>query len=269
MESDKVLKPAPYCDSDAPILEYDQQREAIIEPAQVVAPIAIAPACVLCFFHEVIARWDAAGSLRHVTHLTSTMGQHAVYEWRTGDQAITLVHPGLGAPLAVIMLEELIALGCRSFVVCGGAGVLDRQVAAGHLIVPTSAVRDEGTSYHYLAPRREVALNAAAVKAITATLTAAGVPFRLAKTWTTDAVYRETAERVAVRAAEGCLVVEMEVAALAAVAQFRKVPLGAILYGGDDVSGLAWDRREHFDRGAAREALVRLAAAACGSINPG
>ena len=249
-----------------PILEYDPRREAIIEPARVVAPIAIAPACVMCFFHEVIARWEAAGSLRLVTQLTSTIGQHAVYEWRSGDQPITLVHPGLGAPLAAIMLEELIALGCRSFVVCGGAGVLDSDVAAGHLIVPTSAVRDEGTSYHYLPPMREVAINADAVDVITATLTAAGVPFRLAKTWTTDAVYRETADRVGARVAEGCLAVEMEVAALAAVAQFRDVPLGAMLYGGDDVSGLTWDRRAHFDRGAAREALVRLAAAACAAI---
>lgn len=59
----------------------------------------------------------------------------------------------------------------------------------------------------------------------------------------------------------------MEVAALAAVAQFRHVLLGAILYGGDDVSGLTWDRREHFDRGAAREALVHLAGAACGALS--
>ena len=77
---------------------------------------------------------------------------------------------------------------------------------------------------------------------------------------------RQTAQRVSARSAEGCLVVEMELAALAAVARFRSVPRGAILYAGDDVSGLTWDRREHFDRGAAREALVRPAAAACLAI---
>jgi len=248
---------------DVPLLEYDPGRDAVIEPTRVVAPIAIAPACVLCFFHEVISRWEANGSLRLVTHLTSTIGRHAVYEWHNGDEPITLVHPGLGAPLAAMLLEELIALGCRAFVVCGGAGVLDKDVAAGHLIVPSAAVRDEGTSYHYVPPAREIMINASAVTTITATLAARDVPFRLAKTWTTDAVYRETAQRVSARKAEGCLAVEMEVAALAAVAQFRSVPLGAILYGGDDVSGLTWDRREHLDRAAAREALARLAASAC------
>jgi len=250
-----------------PILEHDPGREAIIEPAQVVTPRDVAHACVLCCFHEVIARWEAAGSLRAVTHLNSSMGRHAVYEWSNGEHRVTLAHPGIGAPLAAIILEELIAVGCRSFVACGGAGVLDRTIAAGHLVVPTSAVRDEGTSYHYLAPAREVAVDARAVEVIAATLTAAGVPFRLAKTWTTDAVYRETAGRVRSRAAEGCLTVEMEAAALAAVAQFRNVPLGIILYGGDDVSGPAWDPRRTFERDGRREALVRLAANACTALD--
>jgi len=232
-----------------------------------VSPAAVTSACVLCFFHDVIARWLEVGSLRVVAHLSSTMGRHAVYEWKDGERAITLVHPGIGAPLAAIVLEEMIALGCRSFVACGGAGVLDRDVAAGHLVVPTSAVRDEGTSYHYVEPAREVAVDARAVEAIAATLTAAEMPFRLAKTWTTDAVYRETAGRVRARAAEGCLTVEMEAAALAAVAQFRNVPLGIILYGGDDISGPAWDPRRSFDRGGRREALVRLAVAACVALD--
>jgi uridine phosphorylase/8-oxo-dGTP pyrophosphatase MutT (NUDIX family) len=249
-----------------PILEHDFRREAIIEPARVVAASPIAPGCVLCFFHEVIERWAAAGSLRVVTHLTSTIGRHAVYEWQNGEQTVALVHPGLGAPLAAIILEELIALGCRAFVACGGAGVLDKEVAPGRLIVPTSAVRDEGTSYHYLPPAREVTINAQAVNAIATTLTAAGVPFQLSKTWTTDAVYRETSRRVAARIAEGCLTVEMEAAALAAVAQFRGVPLGIVLYAGDDVSGLAWDRRVGFNRRDAREALVRLAATSCAAL---
>src|SRR6185312_9792349 len=169
---------------DVPLLEYDPGRDAVIEPTRVVAPIAIAPACVLCFFHEVISRWEANGSLRLVTHLTSTIGPHAVYEWHNGDEPITLVHPGLGAPLAAMLL--------------------------GQLIVPSAAVRDEGTSYHYVPPAREIMINASAVTTITATLAARDVPFRLAKTWTTDAVYRETAQRVSARKAEGCLAVEME-----------------------------------------------------------
>ena len=99
------------------------------------------------------------------------------------------------------------------------------------------------------------------------TLTAANIPFRLGKTWTTDGVHRETPRKIALRKTDGCLTVEMEAAALFAVAQFRHVALGQLLYGGDDVSGLTWDRwREAFDRPAVQEKLLRLAAEACVSM---
>ena len=83
------------------------------------------------------------------------------------------------------------------------------------------------------------------VAAIEATLNRHGVGYRLGKTWTTDAIYRETRARVARRQAEGCAMVEMEASALFAVGAFRGVPVGQILYGGDDVSGLGdWDSRD-------------------------
>jgi uridine phosphorylase len=249
-----------------PILEHDDDGAAVIEPRAVVSAIAIAPRCVLCFFEEVIARLDQKGSLRLVTHLRTTIGRHPIYEWRRDGQVVTLAHPGLGGPLVAIVLEELIALGCRAFVACGGAGLLDKQAATGGLVVPVSALRDEGTSYHYLPPSRDVVASLEAVRAIERTLAAAGVAFRLGKTWTTDAVYRETAGTIAARRAEGCLTVEMETAAMIAVAQFRGVPLGQILYGGDDVSGLQWDRREEVDRTSIRERLAQLAADACTAI---
>jgi len=126
--------------------------------------------------------------------------------------------------------------------------------------VPTSAVRDEGTSYHYLPPGREVCPSPAAVAAIEAALNVAGIDYTKGKTWTTDGIYRETADKVARRRAEGCLTVEMEAAAFFAVARFRGVELGQILYGGDDVSGEEWDSRHWHKRASVREKLFWLAA---------
>ena len=83
------------------------------------------------------------------------------------------------------------------------------------------------------------------------------------KTWTTDAPYRETPVKIAARRAEGSLTVEMEAASLFAVAQYRQVVLGQILYGGDDLSGEAWDRRGWQSHKAVRENLFWLAADAC------
>ncbi|MDX1611071.1 MAG: STT3 domain-containing protein, partial [Candidatus Thermoplasmatota archaeon] len=107
--------------------------------------------------------------------------------------------------------------------------VLNGELAVGHVIVPASAVRDEGTSYHYLAPSREVAATPAAVAAIERTLGKDNVDYVVGKTWTTDAIYRETPGKIALRRQEGCLTVEMEAAAFFAVARFREVTVGQIL----------------------------------------
>jgi uridine phosphorylase len=161
------------------------------------------------------------------------------------------------------LLEEVIARGCQKFIVCGSAGVLDSTIAMGHLLVPTSAIRDEGPSYHYLAPSREVSANAKALHAIETVLKRNGIDYLLTKTWTTDAFYRETPKKIAQRKAEGCLTVEMEAAAFFAVAHFRDVILGQILYGGDDVGGAEWDSRKWTKKIELREKIFWLAAEAC------
>ena len=87
----------------------------------------------------------------------------------------------------------------------------------------------------------------------------------VAKTWTTDGLFRETRARMLARKREGCLTVEMEAAAFFAVAQFRRVQFGQILYGGDDLSGRKWDDR-NWNRHQIRERLFTLAAEACLSM---
>jgi uridine phosphorylase len=244
-----------------PILEFDPSRTALLEPARLVQRADVAEACVLCFFQEVIAR--VCADARLVTHFGSERGRNPVYEIETDGQRLVVMHPGVGAPLAAGFLEEAIALGCRKFIVCGGCGVLDGTLAVGDVIVPTSAVRDEGTSYHYLPPAREVAADPAALAAVEATLARHGIPYTRGKAWTTDAFYRETPAKIARRKAEGCIVVEMEASAFFAVAQFRGVTLGQLLYGGDDVSGEVWDSRDWIHgRASTREKLFWLAAEA-------
>lgn len=248
---------------DIPLIEFDPTPEALIEPGRLIKQRDAPAHCVLCFFREVIDRVVREHGAREVYVLKSEIGDYALYEIDHQGQRLGICQAGVGAPLAAGFLEELIAVGCRNFIVCGGSGVLDRAIAVGHLLVPTVAVRDEGTSYHYLPPSREVQADPKGVAVIERTLQRAGVEYLLCKTWTTDAFYRETAARIQRRKAEGCLAVEMEAAALFAVAQFRRVTLGQILYGGDDVSGSAWDSRSWQQRAPVRERLFWLAAEAC------
>ena len=246
-----------------PILEYDPNHAAIIEP---VGPPVSRPAPqrgVLCFFPEVIQALLDEGRLSQIGAIRSEIGQHPLYVLRVdtspGVREVLVAHPGVGAPLAAGILEEIIALGVRRFMACGGCGVLRPEIAAGHPVVLTGAVRDEGTSYHYLAPSREALPHPQAVAALEAACKALGIDYRLGKAWTTDGFYRETAGRRQLRIEEGCDVVEMEAAAFYAVAEFRHVLFAQIVYGGDLVVPEGWDLRAWHRRQDDRKLMFDLA----------
>lgn len=243
-----------------PILEFDPTPEAIIEPGRVIKQRDNMPEyCVLCFFQEVINQVCVETQSPVLGHLSSEIGRSPIYELTTEHGRVAVAHPGVGAALAAGFLEELIAMGCKKFIACGGAGVLKPEITVGHVVVPTGAVRDEGTSYHYLPPGREVHPSPEGIAAIEATLNKHHVPYVAGKTWTTDAIYRETRAKMERRRDEGCITVEMEAAAFFAIAQFRGVSFAQLLYGGDDISGDEWDDREWIHRSSSREKLFWLA----------
>ena len=246
-----------------PILEFDPTREAMIEPSKVIAPLDLPEHCVICFFTEVLEKIVREHQARVVAEINWESGPHRLYEMDYGGRRLAFFHPGVGAPLAAGLMEEVIAMGCKKFIACGGCGVLDKDIAVGNIIIVDSAVRDEGVSYHYLPPSREVQAQPGPIKTLTGLMDRRGIPHRLGKAWTTDAVYRETARKIAARRAEGCLVVEMEASALIAVAQYRGVVFGQALYGGDDLSGPEWDHRDWQSRQQIRESLFWLCADAC------
>lgn len=252
-----------------PILEHDPTREAFIEPARLIQKRDMPAACVISFFQDVIDKVTAVHEAKILVENRWEDGPHPVYEIQHRGRRLAFFHPGVGAPIAAGLLEEAIAFGCTTFVACGGCGVLEKDIAAGRLIVVSAAVRDEGVSYHYLPPARQVKADAAALAAIRAVLEEQGLPYLVGKSWTTDAPYRETAVKIARRREEGCLTVEMEAASLMAVAQFRGVSFGQILYAGDDLSGREWDNRDWQSRTDVREALFWAAADAALSLAKG
>lgn len=246
-----------------PILEFDPECDAFIEPGKVIRPRDVPEHCVICFFREVIDKVAAEHKARMLVENRWENGPNPIYEIEHGGQRLAFFHPGIGGPLAAGLLEEAIAYGCRKFIVCGGCGVLEKGLGVGHLVVVSAALRDEGVSYHYLPAGREVVANPQGVVVLAAALGRQGVPYRVGKTWTTDAPYRETRATIARRLSEGCITVEMEAASLMAVAEFRQVVLGQVVYGGDDLSGLEWDQRGWQSRQDVREQLFWLAAEAC------
>ena len=246
-----------------PILEFDEDRNAFIKPSNIKDPIDISDRCVLCFFGETIEKMLAEYPYEIVSHFKAGSVRLPVYELDYKGEKVALLQAYVGAPGAAAQIDEMTALGCRKFIACGGCGILQKDIAVGRLIIPTSAVRDEGTSYHYAAPSREIAANERVVQIMENVLSERKVPYIKAKTWTTDAFYRETPEKIKLRKSEGCVTVEMETAAYFAVSQYNNVDFGQILYAGDSLAGDEWDDRGWDDRTDIREFVLRTALDIC------
>ncbi|MGB5749558.1 MAG: nucleoside phosphorylase [Desulfobacterales bacterium] len=182
----------------------------------------------------------------------------------SSGSGISLTGPFIGAPYAAMMLETIIAWGARRILFLGWCGAVSKQAKIGDIILPTSALVDEGTSRNYAVPHNGQSKPASVmVSLIEQVLEDNRVDVHSGKIWTTDAVYRETKEKVDYYQKQGVLAVEMEASALFSVAQFRQVELCAVLVVSDELSTLSWKqgfRSEQFLRGrqVASKIILRL-----------
>jgi uridine phosphorylase len=144
-----------------------------------------------------------------------------LYVVDVGDSAYGLIGGVVGASFAVLVAEELFASGCDFLLSITSAGQITPLRAPPYFILIDRALRDEGTSYHYLAAARYSEADPDLVDAAERALASVSVALVRGSTWTTDAPFRETASAIAARRAEGILAVEMEAAALYAFATAR------------------------------------------------
>jgi uridine phosphorylase len=123
-----------------------------------------------------------AENLELVADMQSEAGPNNLYKFKHDGKEIAIFHPGVGAPLAAGNLEIAIASGCRNFIAIGSAGLLEGTIEVGNFLIPTSAVRDEGTSYHYMVPSREAHANPQALNELTNVLDQRSTPYQKCKT---------------------------------------------------------------------------------------
>ncbi|MEM8857875.1 MAG: nucleoside phosphorylase [Chloroflexota bacterium] len=243
-----------------PLLEYDPNPRSVINPEDFAHRFPTLPEhCVMCFFQDVIQNLVKGSEVEKLFDLGSEIGPNPVYQLDYEGKKVAFTHAGVGAPLSGAFLDELIGFGSKKFIACGGAGVIETGSEMGSLYLPTGAIRDEGMSYHYLPADQPAVPHSAGLAAIESILADRGVPYKKGLTWTTDAFYRETKDKVEHRRNQGCLTVEMEAAAFFAIAEFRQVTFAQILYGGDDVSSEVWDNRSWHGASSIREKLFWLA----------
>jgi uridine phosphorylase len=230
--------------NDPPLFEDDLDEPGVIGAHLLHKPQSLAPVAVLCFFNDLLANLFERGELVERYTLRSEIGSNPVFEVIVDGRAVSVLHPGVGSPLAIGITEEATALGITTFVACGGAGALDPDLDLGHVMVVSSALRDEGTSSHYARPSRTIDAQPLGVGVAHQVLDQLGVEHFVGRAWTTDAMFRETRSRIQRRIDEGCHMVDMEASALIALARYRRLRLAHVLYAGDMVAGEEWDNRQ-------------------------
>jgi uridine phosphorylase len=174
---------------------------------------------------------------------------------------------GIGAPAVAVVMEELAALGVKEFVGVGTAGGLQKGCRIGDVVLCSEALRDEGVSHHYLPPARFAPPDPDLTARLRGSLTKAALSFTTGPSWTIDTPYRETVEEARHYQAEGIQTVEMEAAAIFAIAQVRNVAAAAAFVISDSLAELVWDPQ--FASAELGRQLERLYAAAVDTLAAG
>ena len=222
---------------EIPILEFDDNPQAVIMPTNEDLDLNLPARCVYAFLEEEIERYANAVGAEKVGEFVSATKTYPVYVMTYNGEEICLAQAPVGSAAAAQFLDWLIGYGVKQIISTGTCGVLV-DMPENVFLIPTRALRDEGASYHYVAPSRYIDMK---------------IPYEEVMTWSTDGFYRETPDKVAYRIEEGYSVVEMECAALAAVAKLRGAIWGLLLFTADSLVDIDnYDQRnwgaEAFDK---------------------
>lgn len=230
------------------ILEEFENESAVIEPIHSIEEdldtLEVCDTLIMPFSGRLFEKIIRSPYARYAGSKSNINGRQPWYIYEKDGMKVGVFQALLGAPALIGSLEELQVSGFKNFIIFGTCGVLDGNLATNKIILPTSSVRDEGTSYHYAAPSDEIGYSKAHLERFAAMLDKHGIEHVQTKAWTTDAFYRETPSKVLRRKEMGCQVVDMEWASVAAWAQFRKAQVYHFFYTSDYVDHEnGWDKR--------------------------
>lgn len=236
--------------------------DAIIQPRRGKSSPRVGPVAVLAATEQDL------GVLRSELGLSADPGRNLYISrlYTSFDRlpGICLAGPLVGSPYAAMLAETLIAWGAQSLFFLGWCGAISDTVTIGDLVLPTSALIDEGTSPHYVPDVSESTASASLVQKVSDACSSRGIVVHLGAVWTTDAPYRETPDRVLGYRRQGALAVEMECSALFTIGAFRSAAVAALLVVSDDLSSLTWNpgfKDPRFARG--REAACNIIGRLC------
>ena len=250
--------------------EFDTSLTAVINPWTIIKPVEGIPrVAVACYSHVTFERIVGELGAHIIAETSSANGIKPIYKAKYKDTEVAIFMIDVGAPMSVGMLEDVYQMGVQKVIIFGTCGVLDSSIEDCSIIIPEIAVRDEGTSYHYADPTDEIGVNDKYISTLKNLLNELRVKYTIGKVWTTDAFYRETQDKVNRRKEQGCICVDMECSANAAVAQFRGKELVQFFYAADNLDSEQWDVRSlsNYDRLEEKDRIAAVALELARRIN--
>jgi len=236
---------------------FDIQSAAILNPTNIAQKIEGFPEVAVATFQDSVIDFVKERPDAEVIGRMGASQQKQIYKLEHNYKEIAIWQTMIGGSAAAALLEMMIAKGAKKFIFFGSCGTLDKSISSGNFIVPTAAYRDEGTSYHYLVASDYVEVKTA--DKLSRIMHELKLPHIKAKTWTTDALFRETKSNMLKRKSEGCLAVEMECASIMAVGQFRDVEVYQFLFAEDNLDSSEWERRNRIVTMDTREKYLHIA----------
>ncbi len=224
--------------------EFDPNKKAVINPDMIHSPFPGFPETIVSIFsHVLFERIVEFLGAEEIAFYNDVDGRWPVYKARYKNVDVALAKGRIGAAACAGSFEDIIAMGGKRIILLGNCGVLDHSIDDCGIIIPTRAIRDEGTSYHYAPHSDYIDVNKKYIPEFKEICDEYGYPYVEGTTWTTDAFYRETATKIEKRKQMGAVCVEMECAAVQAMCDFRGVEFFQYLYAGDIVDHSNWDPR--------------------------
>lgn len=227
-------------------IKFDPEKNAIINPSVFMekesSKIKDFPKTIItCFAHNLVEYAVENYNAKEVTEIGNANGKRPVYLIEVGDKKLGLTMSSVGAPSCVGDYEDLFEIGFENIVVFGTCGVLENSIRENSIIIPTSAIREEGTSFHYVEPKEEIETNVHTLEKMVEFFK--DFNYTTGKVWTTDAFYRETPSKVAYMKEKGCVCVDMECSAISALAKFRNKKVAQFFYAADNLDVEEYDTR--------------------------
>ncbi|GAB5052401.1 nucleoside phosphorylase [Pediococcus ethanolidurans] len=240
------------------LFDFDDQQEAVLMPSHD-GPFHFHNKAIFPFLSETeIVQFVQDYNGKQIGIFETITKSFPVYECDFQDELVTVAQAPLGAPAATQFLDFLIYFGVKQIISVGSCGVLT-DIPENEFLLPTIALRDEGTSFHYVPKSDVIKLNQQTIEKIEKSLISQHLRFHEVKTWTIDGFFRETPKLIQKRKLQGCEVVEMECAALAACAQFRHVVFGQVFFTADSLANVKNYHERDWVAAAHEKALILAA----------